>query len=1160
MKKCCIYAHFPHMGDYCVHFFRVMKLSIFLLFLGISGVWASQTYSQNTKLSLRFEDETIHRIFDEIQKKSEFIIFYKDSQIDLDRKVSIRANQLTIDKILEEVLEGTGLTFQIVDRQVVIVPEKANENVSKPKALPEALPQGGKAISGIVKDDAGVGIPGVSIAIKRTQRGVITDENGEFKIQASLGDTLVFSFIGKNTVEQIVRQRSVIDIVMYDDDTELEEVQVVAFGTQKKESVIASINTVKPTELKQPASNLTSALAGKIPGIISYQTTGEPGKDNAQFFVRGVTTFGYKTSPLILIDGFEATSNDLARMEPDNIESFSILKDASATVLYGARGANGIIMVVTKSGREGPARVNIRVDTHMATPTQTNKLLDGVEYMKLYNQARISRDPLLGAYYSEQKIQSTAQGLDPMIFPNVNWYDELFEKSTINKKVNMDVSGGGQVATFYVAGSYENETGLLKVDKRNNFNNNIDINRVQMRSNVVFKLTPTTTLDTRIQGNFERYTGPFSSASDIFGMVMDSNPVDFPAVYNPDPAHEFADHILFGNTYVTGSLKQNPYAEMVRGYEDRNESTITAMATLAQDLKFITEGLKMQIKGSVNTWSKYSSTRSYSPYYYDLESYNQVTGAYTLFALNPTGGQSYLGDVNPGRDASAHYYFEGRLNWDRQYGKHSLGLMTVGMLEEYLLTGGNSKSIYETLPEKNMGNSGRATYDYDKRYFLEFAYGYNGSEKFSGDSRYGFFPSIGGGWLVSNEPFWTSMKDIVSTFKLKFTLGKVGNDAISGRSGRFFYLSDISKDGGSYRWGSTFMNSYDGYRVNRYANPNITWEVSTKYNLGFELGLFEEALKIQCDFFKDNRDNIYLERQNFPSTAGLEATISGNVGKVSSKGIDGSIDYQHVFNKDFWLTGRANYTYSTNEYVELDEKNYPDEYLKHKGYSTNQWWGLIAERLFVDEAEIANSPKQDFGEYMAGDIKYKDVNGDGVVNSNDMVPLGFPTVPEVQYGFGLSAGYKAFDCSFFFQGNARVSFFIDASDANDNVNNHHGIAPFASRRNALAIIAEDHWSETNPDVHAFWPRLSVDLIANNNQTSSWWMRNGAFLRLKTVEMGYNIPKNTFKRIGLKSSRIYFSSENLFVISPFKLWDPEMGRNGLGYPPNRRFNVGVQLSF
>lgn len=1149
MKKSGTCAHFFLWKDCCAHFLRVMKLTVFLLFMGISVVLANETYSQSTTLSFRLEQSTIREVFEEIQNQSEFIIFYNDNQVDLSRRVNIKANQSSIDNILTQLLNGTDLAFHISDRQVIIFSE---EKIVKRVGI-ELVDQGKKNISGLVKDDVGLGLPGVSIVVKGTTSGTVSDGNGEFTLQAAVGDTLLFSFIGKNPEERVVDERNIFEVVLYDDDTELEEIQVVAFGTQKKESVIASIETVKPSELKQPASNLTSALAGKIPGIISYQSTGEPGQDNAQFFVRGVTTFGYKTSPLILIDGFEANANDLARLEPDNIESFSILKDASATVLYGARGANGIILVVTKSGRKGPAKVNVRVDMHLARPTKMNELLDGVDYMNLYNQARISRDPILGAYYSQQKIQSTLDGDNPMLFPNINWYDELFEKSTVNKKVNMNVSGGGQVATYYVSGGYENETGLLKVADMNSFNNNIDINRVQLRSNVVFKLTPTTTLDTRIQGRFERYTGPYRSASSIFAMVMDSNPVDFPAVYEPDVKHEYADHILFGNTYVAGALKANPYAEMVRGYQDRNESSITAMATLSQDLEFVTKGLKLQAKASVNTWSKYSSTRSYSPFYYDLETYNQVTGEYTLFALNPTGGQAYLGDVYPGRDASGHYYFEARLNWERQFGKHNFGLMSVGMMEEYLLTGGNSTSIYETLPEKNMGNSGRATYDYDSRYFLEFAYGYNGSEKFSGSKRYGFFPSFGGGWLLSNESFWSPLEKVINTMKLKFTWGKVGNDAISGRSGRFFYLSDISKYGGAYRWGATFMNSYSGYTINRYANPDITWEVSTKYNAGVELGFLNESLKVQWDVFWDNRDQIYMTRQNFPSTAGLEAQISGNVGKVKSNGMEGSIDYQHIFNNDFWLTGRANFTYATNEFVELDEKDYPDEYLKRKGHHTNQWWGLIAERLFVDEAEIENSPKQDFGTYMAGDIKYKDVNGDGIVNSNDRVPLGFPTVPEIQYGFGLSAGYKEFDLSFFFQGNSRVSIFINPST-------NGGIAPFAGRRNALALIAEDHWSETNPDVHAFWPRLSVTPLVNNIQTSSWWLRNGSFLRLKTVEMGYNLPKNLFNKAGLKSSRIYFSAENLFVLSPFKLWDPEMGRNGLGYPPNQRFNLGVQLSF
>ena len=1012
-----------------------------------------------------------------------------------------------------------------------------------------------KKVTGIVFDDDGIPIPGVSIVVKGTTRGTVTDANGEFSMEVSEGEILQFVFIGKKSVEQVVGQRNVFNVTLYEDETEIEEVQVVAFGKQKKESVLASIETVKPAELMQPASNLTSALAGKIPGIISYQTSGEPGADNAQFFVRGVTTFGYKTNPLILIDGFEASSDDLARMEPDNIESFSILKDASATVLYGARGANGIITVETKSGREGPARVNVRLDMHVATPTRMNDLLDGVDYMKLYNEAQVGRDPILGEFYDRQKIQSTINGVEPMIYPNIDWYDQLFKQSTLNKKANFNISGGGKVATYYVAGTTENETGLLEVDGRNNFNNNIDIDRVQLRNNVVFKLTPTTRLDTRLQGRFERYNGPNSGASDIFRMVMNSNPVDFPAVFEPDEANKYVEHILFGSTtFANGVLKPNPYAEMVRGYEDRNTSTFTAMATLSQDLKFITEGLKFQVKGSVNRWSQYSSRRSYIPFYYNLESYNQITKEYKLFALNKETGSAYLGDVNPGRDASGHSYFEIRLNWNRDYGKHSLGLMTVGMMEEYLLTGGNSRSIYETLPERNMGNSGRITYDYDKRYFIELTYGYNGSEKFSGEKRYGFFPSVATGWIISNESFWSPMEDIINTLKLKASYGKVGNDAIAQRSDRFFYLSEISKSGGAYRWGQTFMNTYNGYSINRYANPDITWEVSEKTNLGVEMSFLDETLNLQWDVFKDKRTQIYMIRENFPSTAGLEATMSGNVGAVESWGYEGSLDYKKIVNTDLWITGRANITYADNKYVELDEKNYQDEYLKRIGQNTNQQWGLLAERLFVDDAEIANSPKQDFGEYMAGDIKYKDVNNDGVVNDNDRVPMGFPLVPKIQYGFGLSAGYKNVDVSFFFQGNAMVSFFIDPGIS------ENGIAPFVNRRNALSIIADDYWTETDPDVHSFWPRLSTYPINNNTQVSSWWLRKGDFLRLKTIEMGYNLPETLFNNLGLKSSRIYFSAQNLFVVSSFKMWDPEMGNKGLGYPPNKRFNIGVQLSF
>lgn len=1133
---------------------RKFLLLCFLLTLGIVGI--ENVSAQTARLSFNMVNKTVKEVLDEVEKQSDFVFFYSDGTVDLKKTVTLEVKDQPVDQVLNRLFAGSDNTYTIKNRQVYI---NKKAPAPEPETSAKSIELSGVVISGTDNQP----VIGASVFIEGTGIGTMTDVNGEYTLSVSAATKeITFQYMGYITLKLAVKDRNLFRLVtLYEDSQSLDEVTVVAFGKQKKSSVISSIETVKMSDLKVPAANLTGAFAGKIPGIISYQTSGEPGADNAQFFVRGVTTFGYKTSPLILIDGFEATSNDLARMQPDDIESFSILKDASATALYGARGANGIILVNTKPGKEGPVKINARMDMHVATPTRLPKMMDGVDYMRLYNEAQLTRSPEFGTFYSEQKIQSTLNNENPMAYPNVDWYNELFNNSTVNTKLNLNVSGGGGVATYYVAGGYDNETGLLKVDNLNNFNNNINIDRFHIRSNVIFKLTPTTTLDTRIQGRFERYTGPYNSASDIFNMVMNTNPVDFPAIYQPDAANLYTQHHLFGSTAIGATPKDNPYAEMVRGYEDRNENTITAQATLIQNLDFITKGLKLQGKASVNNWNYYSGKRSYKPYYYTMESYNQVTQDFKLYNLNPTDGSPSMGDVEPYRDATVQYYFEARLNWERSFDKHNVGVMTVGMAQENLITGGNSGDIFETLPERNLGNSGRISYDYDTRYFLEFNYGYNGSEKFTGQKQFGFFPSFGAGWLVSNEAFWASLKDKINTLKLKFTYGLVGNDAISERKNRFWFLSNVASGGNGYTWGEQFNGTYTGYTIDRYANLDMTWEVSQKYNLGLELGLFkDESLKLQIDIFRDIRDRIYGIRSSFPNSAGLEAGISGNAGKVQSQGIDASLDYQHFFNKDFWLTGRVNFTFAQNEYLKVDEKNFKDRYLSKIGQNINQQWGYIAERLFVDQAEIDNSPRQDFGKYEAGDIKYKDVNGDGIINANDMVPIGYPTVPEIQYGFGMSSGYKNVDFSFFFQGNARVSFFInpEVMDGGSPAK-PTGIAPFANgRRNALAIVAESYWSETNPNVHAFWPRLSVDVLSNNTQSSTWWLRDASFLRLKSLELGYTV--RGIKKLHLQDSRIYLSAENLFVISPFKMWDPEQGRNGLGYPIQRRFNVGIQLAF
>jgi TonB-linked SusC/RagA family outer membrane protein len=1008
-----------------------------------------------------------------------------------------------------------------------------------------------KTITGRVRDASDNSpLAGVAVMVKNTSVGTVTGSLGEFSINAGESDTLIFALVGMKEVRQHVGTKTVFEILMVSDETELEELQVVAFGTQKKASVVSSITTIKPSELRVSAYNLTSSFAGKIPGMISYQTSGEPGADLAQFFVRGVTTFGYTPSPLILIDGFESSSYELARLQVDDIESFSILKDASAAALYGARGANGVLLIITKTGRKDTGiSINARVDTHIATPTKMIEMVDAIEYMRMYNEGVTTRNHIAGNFYSEQVISSTQNNENPMIYPNVDWYGELFKQTTVNKRATINLSGGGNIARFYVSGGFENENGLLKEDSRNKFNSNISINRVHMRSNVVFDITKTTTLDTRIQAEFERYNGPFRAAGEIFNMVMEVNPVDFPPVYEPDADRRFVSHTLFGSTLVNGAIKANPYAEMVKGYKSQNISIVTMMATIRQDFDFLIKGLKFEGKGSVKSNGTSTQNRSFSPFFYAVEQYNQVTREYKLFGLNRLSGNNSMGDIDASNERGASYYFEGRLNWNRTFGRHTLGAMVVSTLQENsnLVAG----TVFTALPARNAGVSGRATYDYDNRYFGEFNFGYNGSEKFTADKRFGFFPSIGGAWMISNEKFWTPMKKVVDMLKFRATYGINGSDAIAGAADRFNFLSQISKGGAGYTWGLLSNTSGGGYTISRYANANISWEVSRKVNLGLEIDAFKKLFKFQFDIWKDYRTDIYQQRETFAATTGLidgDLKIFGNVGKAETVGFESSLDVEKMFNNGAWLLGRFNFTYSKNKVTGKDEPQFRDKYLSAIGQSTNILRGLVAERLFVDDYEVDNSPRQNWGFYEAGDIKYKDINGDGRINDNDYVPMGYPYVPEVQYGFGLSGGWRNFDVSFFFQGNSRVSFFIDPA----------GIAPLVDHRNALKIVARDYWTETDPNVHAFWPRLSVSPLENNTRNSSWWLRNGTFLRMKSIEFGYNIKR--IDRLLLQSGRIYFSVENVFYLSTFKLWDPEMGSSGRGYPPNRRFNIGLLLQF
>ena len=777
-----------------------------------------------------------------------------------------------------------------------------------------------KKFRGNVLDEAGAPVTGATVQIQGKAGGVITDIDGNFTIEVGESDVLQITFIGLETQLVSVRGKASMKIVMKELRDELEEVTVVAFAKQKKESVIGSIQTVKPAELKTPSSNLTTSLAGRMAGVIAYQRSGEPGKDNANFFIRGVTTFGYKKDPLILLDNVEVSSDDLARVQPDDIASFSVLKDATSTALYGARGANGVILVTTKEGKEGKAQVSVRVENSFSAPTKMIDIADPISYMRLNNEAVLTRDPQGVIPYPESKIANTmAPNRNPYVYPTVDWMKEMFKDYTVNQRVNFNVRGGGSVATYYLAGTFSNDTGLLKNDGLNNFNSNISLKKYNILSTFNIHLTKTTEVKVRFQADFDDYRGPVDGGNILFDHAIHASPVDFPKYYLPDLQNQGVGHPLFGN--VEGANHINPYAIMTSGYKDYSRTNISAQAEIEQNLDFITEGLTVQGHFSTVRRSYFDVSRSYTPYYYKIGFYDKESDNYVLQALNPDSGTEYLGYSEGPKDVYTQIYMQAKANYARKFGLHDVGALLVYQRKEELL--GNAGSVIKSLPKRNQGISGRMSYGYDSRYFAEFNFGYNGSERFAQNERYGFFPSIGGAWMLSNEAFWRPIEKVANKLKLKVTYGLVGNDAIGSDSDRFFYLSNMNMNssGRGQVFGTNWGNYKDGISTVRYPNEFITWEVAKKLNIGFELGLFN-SLDVQFDYFREDRSKILMDRSFIPTTMGLEASVRANVGEAASHGVDLSVNYNHWFNNKIWLQGYGNFTYATSEFKVADEPDY----------------------------------------------------------------------------------------------------------------------------------------------------------------------------------------------------------------------------------------------
>lgn len=1099
----------------------------------------SPVYGQAKTFTVSLKNVTLKEVISYVEKNSQYVFFFKPEVINQSTQISVSLKNATVKQLLDKVSEQANIVYEMKERQIVLKEKKVSEqSVSQKKRL----------LQGLVKDEQGNPIIGASIQLKNTGTGVITDLDGLFQIQVTdKNSVIVISYIGYVTQEISVGDRSSITVQLKEDTKSLEEVVVTAFGaTQKKETMVGSIQQVRPAELKVPSSSLSTSFAGRMAGVIAIQRSGQPGADGADFWIRGKSTFGDATGVLIVLDGVEISSSDLNALDPEVIESFSILKDATATAMYGTRGANGVMIVTTKSGQDllKPI-INFRLETSMSQLTSVPEMVGGVDYMKLYNEALTTRGITTGLY-DDTKIRATEQGLNPLVYPNVDWYNEMFNKNAFAQRFNFNIRGGKKAVTYFMSASVKHDAGNLKSLSKDYFsyNNNINVMRYDFVNNLSIKATNTTKISLGLNVSLRDWKGPSAGVDGIFSMSREASPVDFPIVY---PARNDKEiYTLWGG--MSGGIYnngyRNPVAEYVVGYKKQFASTVNANIRLDQDLKMVTKGLKLHVLASFKNWSKTETTRKAGYNQFEIDQYNEATGEYTLSRVG--NEQKTALNTEGAATGDRRIFIQAYLDYKRKFGVHDVNAMLLYNQDQ--LDNNKPDNLLSSLPRRKQGIAARLSYAYDDRYLAEVNFGYNGSENFAKNNRFGFFPSIALGYNISQEKFWEPISNVISHFKLRGSYGLVGNDGINER---YAYLEDIvlSSDKWKYTTGVNQNVNLQGPVWNRYYNPNLTWEVGKKLNVGFDMQLFHQV-NLNFDVFKEIRSKIYMQKVNtLPDFIGTgETKIYENSGKMKNVGFDIALDYNKQITKDFFLSFKGTLTYAHNTILERDEppfQLYPN--LSSVGYSRGQHLAYVADGLFRDQADVDSHAEQTLGYIpQPGDIKYvdqPDANGncDGIINTNDRVYMGYPKDPEIVYGFGPSMKYKNWDFSFFFQGAARTSILMS------------GFHPFGKNatRGVMKFIADDYWSESNPNPNAAYPRLTRDTNANNTVNSSYWLRNGAFLKLKNAEIGY-----TFKMF-----RAYLNGSNLLTFSPFKHWDPEMGGgSGMKYPTQRVFNIGIQFTF
>ena len=1020
-----------------------------------------------------------------------------------------------------------------------------------------ALAQESIVVTGVVTDTNKEPMIGVNVSISNIPGlGAITDLNGKYSIKMPPYHKLVFTYIGFEKVEVLVKEQRTVNVTMKEASArEIDEVVITGTGAQKKLTVTGAITNVDVDVLKaNPSGSMANALAGNVPGILAMQTSGKPGSVS-EFWIRGISTFGASNSALVLVDGFERSLDEI---NVEDVESFSVLKDASATAIYGSKGANGVVLITTKHGKAGKINISAKAETFYNMLTQVPDFVDGYTYASMANEAKITRN--LEPLYKADELEIFRLGLDPDLYPNVNWIDELLRKGSWSTRATLSMNGGGNTARYYVSGSYLDQQGMYKVDKAlKDYNTNANFRRWNYRMNVDIDITKSTLLKVGVSGSLQKANDSGVGSDAIWTALMGYNAIMVPKLYSNGyvPA--------YGND---NGDRFNPWVQAtMTGYRENWKNNIQTNVTLEQKLDFITKGLRFVGRFGYDTENNNWINRRKWPEQWKAKRFRATDGTldYDRVAEERKMFQE------SGSDGLRNEFFEAELHYSRGFKHHHLGGTLKYNQSSKIKTVGLGDDLKQGIARRNQGLAGRFTYNWNYRYFIDFNFGYTGSENFAAGHRFGFFPAISGAWNIAEESLIKKHLKWMNMFKIRYSYGKVGNDNLGNT--RFPYLYDIEtmtkKDGdktvdtGGYNFGDyTFDRYYGGMRYSSLSSPNVTWEIATKHDPGIDFSFFNDKLSGSVDYFNEKREGIYMLREYLPGIVGLESNPSANVGKVTSEGFDGHFTFRQKLGA-VGLTIRSNITYSKNEIVDRDEENNYYWYKMQKGHRVNQARGLISLGLFKDYDDIRNSPVQDFDGYkvMPGDIKYKDVNGDGKIDGNDQVAIGATTKPNLIYGFGIAANWKGLDVNLHFQGAGKSTYFIDGStvhmfklgDGWGNV-----LSEMAnSNRWISADISGDPATE-NPN--AEYPRLSYGPNSNNYQQSTYWLRNGSYLRLKTVEVGYTLPTQLVNKVHFNTVRIFFVGTNLLTWSAFKLWDPEMGStDGKRYPLSKNLSLGISVN-